>query len=263
MKRRETSSSWLPLLAAAVVIALLLFAALPAAAQQSGERVGEVVWTLGRVTGEPAGGSIGVLAQYEPVLLDMRLRTGSDSGVGFTLEPNALIELGPGSDSRVDRALIDAENRPDGAITVITGYVRIALRSLFGGRFGVAAGAATIGVKGTVFGVRVVDDETATIWAFEALGDDLTVTSRDTGESVVLASGYVTVVAPGAAPTPPIPFDPKTGAAAGIVLPFPPGPPDVFDEPPLPPGDNDLPPDRGNDDAPPGLFGGDGKPNDG
>lgn len=249
MKRRDMGPKFL--LATAV---LAVLPALPAAAQESGDRVGDVVRAVGRVTGQPEGGAIAALAVGDPVLIEMRVRTGQESGAHFTFDPRGSLQLSAGADVRIDRATLDEAGASNGAITVFLGYVRASLSSLFRGNFQVETSAATIGVKGTVFGVRAVDDGTTTVWAFEALGDDLTVTSNATGDSLVLESGYVTVVAPGAAPTQPIPFDPKTGAAGGLVLPLPEGLPDVFDEPPLPPGDNDLPPDRGNDFGPPGVF---------
>lgn len=250
MKRRDPRPKILLVLAAGV----LLLGALPAAAQESGDRVGDVVRAVGRVTGQPEGGAIAALDVGDLVLLDMRVRTGQESGVHFTFDPRGSLQLSAGADVRIDRATLDEAGASNGAITVFLGYVRASLSSLFRGSFQVETSAATIGVKGTVFGVRVIDDGTTTVWAFEALGDDLTVTSNATGDSLVLHSGYVTVVAPGAAPTQPIPFDPKTGAAGGLVLPLPEGLPDIFDEPPLPPGDNDLPPDRGNDAGPPRVV---------
>jgi len=246
MTRREMRPKIVLLLAASALLAVF-----PAVAQESGDRVGEVVWTEGRVTGQPEGSGIGVLAAGDDVELDMRVRTGPESGTHFTFEPRGVLTLSSGADVRIDRARLDAAGAYDNAIEVALGYVRVSISNLVQGIFQAETPAATVGVKGTVFGVRVIEDGETTVWAFEAAGDDLTVTSRATGDSVVLQSGQVTVVAPGAAPTPPIPFDPKTGTGGGITLPPPPLPPDVFDEPPLPPGDNDLPPDRGNDDGPP------------
>lgn len=240
MKGREMGPKmWLPALAAVVV----LLVAWPAVGQ---ERVGSVVTSVGDVTGEPAGGGAAPLAVSDDVLLDMEVRTGADSAVKFTLEPSTVVTKGPFTRTRVDRHFIDGETS-DTSISLLEGFARFAARLFRGGQLKVESTSSTVGVKGTVFAVRVSRDETTTVWAFEAIGDDLTVTSKATGESVVLPSGYVTVVALGAGPTPPIPFDPKSGAAGGIVLPFPTTPPDVFDETPLPPGENDLPPDRGFD----------------
>jgi hypothetical protein len=245
MRRREARK--LPLAALAILAAGLLLAAPPATAQESGDRVGEVVWTRGTVTGEPPGGTVAPLADNDPVVLDMRLRTGEDSGASLTFEPRGRLRLGADTEVTLDRSQLDESGVSDGAVTVFLGYVRASLSSLFRGTFETETPAATIGVKGTVFGTRVVEDGETTVWAFEALGDDLTVTSKDTGDSVVLQSGYVTVVARGAAPTPPVPFDPETGAAGGIVLPLPPEPDPGFEEPPLPADRENLPPVRGND----------------
>jgi len=258
MKRRE-AETLLAVLAALVVSALL---AAPAAAQGSGDRVGEVVWTRGTVTGEPPGGAAQPLADNDPVVLDMRVRTGGDSGASLTFEPRGRLRLGADTEVTLDRAKLDESGVSDGAITVFLGYVRASLSSLFRGSFETETPAATIGVKGTVFGVRVIEDGETTVWAFEALGEDLTVTSKDTGDSIVLHSGYVTVVARGAAPTPPVPFDPKSGAAGGIVLPLPPEPDPGFEEPPLPGDPENLPPNRGND-RPNEIFDNSGKPGDG
>jgi hypothetical protein len=182
------------------------------------------------------------------------VRTGPESSVKFTFMPRGALTLTSNSDVRIDRLELDAAGVYDSKVEVALGYVLMALSNLVRGNHETETPAATVGVKGTVFGVRVVEDGETTVWAFEAIGDDLTVTSRATGDSVVLQSGQVTVVAPGQAPTPPIPFDPKSGVGDGITLPPPPLPPDLFDQPPLPPGDNDLPPDRGNDSGPPVVF---------
>jgi hypothetical protein len=257
LRRRAAT---VPALLALALLAASLLVATPVAAQDDGQRVGEVVWVRGTLTGQPSGGNAAPLADLDPVFLDMRLRTGEDSGAALTFDPRGQLRLGANADVTLDRARLDESGASDGAITVFLGYVRASLSSLFRGTFTADTPAATIGVKGTVFGVRVVEDGETTVWAFEALGDDLTVTSRDTGESVVLESGYVTVVARGAAPTTPVPFDPKTGAAEGLVLPLPPEPGPGFEEPPLPDDRENLPPDRGND-RPNTIFG--GKPGDG
>lgn len=250
MKRREMGRTRWAALAAVVV----LLAGWPAAGQESGDEVGEVVQKAGRATGQPGDGAIGVLGVGDDVLLDMWVRTGPESSVTFTFIPRGTMTLASNAEVQIDRMDLDASGVYDSKIKVAFGYVRTALSNLVSGNHETETPAASIGVKGTVFGVRVVEDGETTVWAFEAVGDDLTVTSRATGDSVVLQTGQVTVVAPGQAPTPPIPFDPKSGVGGGITLPPPPLPPDVFDEPPLPPGDNDLPPDRGNEDGPPVVF---------
>lgn len=255
MKRREMGRTKLPALAACA----LLLAALPAAAQETDQRVGEVVSVMGTVTGQQVGATEQPLAATDPLYLDMTVRTGPASRTRFNFDPRGTYRLAERGEAVLSREFLEDVGVYRGIIEIKLGFLFAAVSGLFAAE----SDAAEAGVQGTVFAMRVVEDGTTTVWAFEAVGDDLTVTSKSTGDSIYLESGYVTVVAPGASPTPPIPFDPKTGAAGGLVLPLPGGLPDVFDEPPLPPEDPQLPPDRGNENDPPGIFGSGGKSDDG
>lgn len=255
MRGREMGRT---LLSGALALGLLL-AATPVAGQETNDRVGEVVSATGTVTGQRVGATPQPLATTDPLYLDMTVRTGSDSRTRFNFDPRGTYRLAEDGVAVLTREFLEDAGVYRGIIEVKLGF----LFATVSGLFAAESDAAEAGVQGTVFAMRVVEDGTTTVWAFEAVGDDLTVTSKSTGDWIHLESGYVTVVAPGAAPTPPIPFDPKSGAAGGLVLPLPGGLPDVFDEPPLPPEDPQLPPDRGNDNDPPGFFDDSGKSGDG
>ncbi|HMB52069.1 MAG TPA: FecR domain-containing protein, partial [Thermoanaerobaculia bacterium] len=227
MKRREMGRT---LLVGGLALGLLL-AATPVVGQETDERVGEVIFAEGRVDGQRVGGSAGPLAVTDSVFYEMTVSTARDSRAQLTFEPRGSLTFEENGEFVLDRKQLEQAGAYAGVVRIKFGFLVAAVSSLFG----IDTDTAEVGVQGTVFAVRVVDDGTTTVWAFEALGDDLSVTSKSTGDSIYLESGYVTVVAPGAAPTPPIPFDPKSGAAGGLVLPLPGGLPDVFDEPPLPP----------------------------
>jgi len=228
--------------------AALLTAPAALAQPQAGDRVGEVAWVQGEVTGTPQGGSTAALAANDPVRLAQLIVTGARSGAGLAFEPRGALTLDPESRLTVDRDVYDeATGASESAVSLLLGKARLFLSRAFSGSFAIDTPAATIGVKGTALIVGVAADGTTQVWVLEGAGVDVTVTSK-AGGALPLAEGFTTTVAPGYAPTPPVPFDPDGGAVAGVALPLPlPPQPGFADDPAVEPRIDDKPPDRGND----------------
>ena len=219
---------------------------------RAGVRVGEVAWVQGNVTGTPAGGTAAALAASDPVLIAEELVTAERSGAGLAFEPRGALTLDPGSRLVVDRDVYDeATGESESAVSLLLGKARLFLSSAFHGSFSVDTPAATIGVKGTALVVGVLPDGTTQVWVLEGGPGDVTVSAKG-GRSVPLDVGFTTTVAPGRAPTPPVPFDTRSGVAGAVALPLP--------LPPLPPVPEDLPTEQKIDDQPPGR--GDGGTDD-
>jgi hypothetical protein len=237
------------------ILLLLLAAAtgVPGAAAQPapGERVGEVAWVVRDVTATPPGGAAAPLAANDPVLLAHEITTGERSGAGIAFAPRGALTLDAGARVTIDRDVYDqATGASESAVSVFLGKVRLFLSDAFRGSFEVDTPAATIGVKGTALLVGVEPDGTTQVWVLEGDPDDVTVTSK-AGGSLVLAAGFTTTVAPGRAPTPPVPFDEASGVTAAVALPPPlPPVPGLPDDPPARPLVEDQPPDRGPNDDP-------------
>lgn len=251
MRHLTTSWSFLTLL---LIVALL---AAPAASAQDpapGDRIGEVAWVDNQVAGTPPGGTSVALAANDAVVLEHLIEVGPRSGAGLSFEPDGSMTV-----NRDTRLTLDLYRREAGvtesAVSLLLGKVRLFLSNAFRGNFEIDTPTSTIGVKGTALVAEVTPSGDTVVWALEATGDDLTVTSK-AGGSVVLTSGYMTTVARGAAPTPPVPFDPGAGVTAVVALPPLPAPPadDLFAGPLLPPEGENLPVDRGLDDVPIYVF---------
>jgi len=239
----------IPTRVAALVAAAVMLTAPAASAQpQAGDRVGEVAWVQGEVTGTPPGGSTAALAANDPVTLAELIVTGVRSGASLAFEPRGALTLDPESRLTVDRDVVDeATGASESAVSLLLGKARLFLARAFSGSFEVDTPAATIGVKGTALIVGVEPDGTTQVWVLEGEGVDVTVTSK-AGGALPLDEGFTTTVAPGYAPTPPVPFDPNSGAVAGVALPVPlPPQPGFADDPVVRPEIDDKPPDRGND----------------
>lgn len=214
-------------------------------AASAAESVGEVVWVRNQVTGTPRGGSAAPLAVADPLVLELEVATGRDSGVGMTFDPEGALQLGPEARIVIDRSAVDkATGRSQSALSVLLGKLRLALGRAFSGDLEVTTPTATIGIKGTTLTVGVAPGGDSVVWVHEGAVE---VQAKAGGPAVRVEAGQLTVVAGKAPATPPTPFDPATGAAAGIALPPPLASPleEVFDDSPLPHEIDNLPPDRG------------------
>lgn len=236
-----------PKLFLALAAALLLPAAAVPAQPAAGDRVGEVAWVIRDVTGTPPGGAAAPLAANDPVLLAHEIATGARSGTSLAFAPRGALTLDADSRLVVDRDVYDeATGESESAVSVFLGKVRLFLSDAFRGDFTVDTPAATIGVKGTALVVGVLADGTTQVWLLEGEAGDVTVTSK-AGGSLLLEQGFTTTVAPGRAPTPPLPFDEESGVTAAVALPPPLPPlPGLPDDPPVRPVLEDQPPDRGD-----------------
>lgn len=249
---KDVTKSWTLL----TCLLLLLLAAPGSTAQEpaSGDAVGEVAWVDNQVTGTPPGGAPTPLAANDAVVLDHLIEVGPRSGAGLAFQPQGALTVT--AETRLTLDLYrEVSGATESAFSLLFGKVRLFLSSAFRGRVDVDTPTSTIGVKGTALVVEVTRAGDTVVWALEAVGDDLTVTSK-AGGTVVLTSGYMTTVARGAAPTPPVPFDPDTGVTAAVALPpLPPPPGDgLFTGPLVPPRGENLPVDRGLDEVPDYVF---------
>jgi hypothetical protein len=231
--------------ALAIALGAALLGATTAPAASAAEAVGEVVWVRNQVTGTPRGGSAAPLAVADPLLLDLEVATGHDSGAGMTFDPEGVLQLGPEARIVIDRAVVDrATGQSQSALSVLLGKLRLALGRAFSGELEVTTPTATIGIKGTTLTVGVAPGGDTVVWVHEGVVE---VQAKAGGPVVRVAAGQLTVVAGKAPATPPTPFDPATGVAAAIALPPPLVSPreEVFGDSPVPPEIDNLPPGRG------------------
>ncbi len=228
--------------------ALLLPAAAVPAQPVTGDRVGEVAWVVRDVTGTPPGGAAAPLAANDPVLLAHEIATGVGSGASLSFEPRGALTIEADTRLVVDRDRYDeATGQSESIVSVFLGKMRLFLSpGAFRGVFSVDTPTATIGVKGTALVVGVLADGTTQVWLLEGEAGDVTVTAK-AGGSLLLEQGFTTTVAPGRAPTPPLPFDEESGVTAAVALPPPLPPlPGLPADPPVRPRPEDQPPDRGD-----------------
>lgn len=189
------------------ILLLLAILALPAAA--SGERVGAVVLTRNDVQGTPPGEATAPLDVGSEVLLDMRVETGADSAAKMTFDPRGAVTLGEEARVTFHRAELDEiTGRRRSLISVLLGKLRLAFAPRLEGEVEVDTPTATLGVKGTDVRVSVAAAGRTVVEVLEGLVE---VTSKARGGTVLVASGQLTVVEPGRAPTRPVPLDPTGG----------------------------------------------------
>ena len=223
--------------------ALPLFAllALPLAAQ---EEVGTVYHARGEVRGTPPGGSAADLSPGDRLVVEHEIETGDDSRTGMLFDPEGRLRIEENTRLTIDRATVDSvTGRGESALTLWIGKIELALGSLFRGEVTIETPSASLGIKGTVLRVLVDADGRTLVAVLEGVVE---VSSKPPGpeRTVVLPAGTFTIVEPGAAPSPPAPFDP----GAGTLSPSAGGPDftvpgeDVFDDSPvIPPGQRELP----------------------
>lgn len=247
------------LTAALLLAAVGVLAAVPARAQ---DPVGRIALVRGDVRGTPPGGAAAAMAVADPVVLDHLIATGRASAARMTLEPEGVLSIGQETELRIDRGTVDqATGEGESVLTLLLGRLEVALGSLFRGEVTVETPSASLGVKGTVFRV-LVDAAGRTLVA--VLEGVVEVTSKATGETLVLEAGDYAIVEPGGLIVGPAPFDP----AAGTLSPSAGGPDfhvpgeDAFEQTPLfpeeqrdlprePPTDAELGP-QGSQEPPPG-----------
>jgi len=242
--KRTNLALWLTLVAIAATVG--------AAAAQ--EEIGRVAARTGQLTEtelweEPAGetGASREMDVGDPVRLQTRLETGRRSRAQLLFDQGAVVDM-------LQRDRITIQRRPpeegEGALTRILqgiGTSRVYLASTARDSFEVTTRDANLGPKGTALIVRVNRTRTV-VWVLEGVVEVLAVAG---GPPVLVEAGELTVVRRGQRPTPPTPFDPKTGATASGATPAPiDRPPEELLDPPLFPVPEDLPPQRGIDDQP-------------
>lgn len=250
MKRRILSTALL-------IAALAPTFPAPLCAQElaGGDKVGGVASLRGTLTGTLDDETLDLMAGGD-VLLGQRLETGERSIAKLTFMPRGYATMRPKNELAITRLYYDERTgRSESKLESTRGTFEVGVGKVLAGenRTEFESPTTSIGVKGTRLVIRIAEsDGETTVWTLEGEADDVTVTSK-AGGTVILPAGYATVVAPGAAPTPPILFDEETGVTSGVALPLPPGVGEPFDDPPLPPVRENEPPDRGRNDPPPNL----------
>ena len=178
---------------------------------------------------------VGTLAEAEGDVLETRLWDDSERAVeaSDSVRLRTALETGRRSRARLlfdqgavidmlqrDRIEIREEEPPErtGVVTDILqgiGTSRIYIAGAARDDFRVSTRDANLGPKGTVLVVRVTPSRTLT-WVLEGLVE---LTAVVGGPPVQVRAGEMTVVRRGRRPTPPTPFDSKSGATASTAVP--------------------------------------------
>jgi ferric-dicitrate binding protein FerR (iron transport regulator) len=160
------------------------------------------------VRGTPPGGAAAAMAVGDAVVLDHLVETGRASAARMTLGSEGVLSLGQEARLQVDRMVVDrATGRTESTLELLLGKIELALGSLFRGEVTVETPTASLGVKGTVLRVLVTPSGRTLVAVLEGTVE---VTAK-AGGTVTVEAGRFTIVAEGAAPLPPSPFDPSTG----------------------------------------------------
>lgn len=137
---------------------MFLIAATPAFAQQPAGRVKIVSGSAFIIR----GGSLLPVRVGQPVYEADRLRTGSDSRVGITLNDDTRVSLGPSSEVSLERfAYVPAEGRIAFALKIVRGvaaYVSGRIAKLSPDSVRLETPSAIVGVRGTTLAARVVPE---------------------------------------------------------------------------------------------------------
>jgi hypothetical protein len=227
----------------AAVLAFVLGFVLLGPALEAQEEVGWVVELEGRLTETQLwDGATKPLREWDRVRTQTRLECGASSRAELLVNgEKAFLEMG-------ERTTIEADS--PGLLRVITGKLSGFLSGLFG-RFRVDTPQGHMITRGTAFAIQVAGSRTL-VWTFEG---HVEVSAAIGGPQVVLSPGEMTVVRTGRQPTPPTPFDPRSGATgSGATPPHFDRPTEEQPDPPVFLVPEELPPRRGID--PPARGGG-------
>lgn len=219
---------------AVLVFVLSLGLGIPALEAQ--EEVGWVVELEGRLTETQLwDGSTRQLSRWDRVRTQTRLECGANSRAELLVNgEKAFLKMG-------EMTTIEADS--PGLLRVITGKLSGFLSGLFG-RYRVDTPQGHMITRGTAFAIEV-DGSRTLVWTFEG---QVEVNAAVGGPPVVLSPGEMTVVRTGRQPTPPTPFDPKSGATgSGATPPHFDRPTEEHPDPPVFLVPEELPPRRGID----------------
>jgi ferric-dicitrate binding protein FerR (iron transport regulator) len=149
-RQRTGRLSWL-VGALAVLLTLSAPSLSPVAAQ---ERIGVAAATVNDVTGSNGNRRV---ATGDAVFQDELIRTGVSGTASLLFRDETSLAIGPSSDVRLDRFVFNPSGSAKSlAVTVGTGAMRFVSGSSRPQSYQVNTPVATIGVRGTIFDVRVL-----------------------------------------------------------------------------------------------------------
>jgi ferric-dicitrate binding protein FerR (iron transport regulator) len=126
-------------------------AALPVQAQ---ERIGVAAAIVNEVTGSQGNRRVGTSDQ---VFQNETIRTANNASASLLFRDQTSLAIGPGSDVRLDKFVFNPSGAATNvAVTVGTGALRFVTGTSNPGAYEVNTPVATIGVRGTIFDVRVL-----------------------------------------------------------------------------------------------------------
>jgi len=177
---------------------------------QAGEAVGSVAALEGRAEAQRSGESTwNALAAGDPIYLQDRLRTLSDTRLKLLFGEDAVVTMAAKSEMTVDEQVVPQDGGNQSYFSVLVGTVRALVSERYGapgGSFEIETPTAVAAVRGTEFVLShsVAADETTVL----GLADKTMVRAQvdEEGTSIVeLGPGEVTTVKRGAYPLVPAP----------------------------------------------------------